>query len=179
MSHHDHDAMSSTMNPHVDHTTSMDHSGHDHSGHQMMMIMHSGLKEIIVFPGWKTNNLIELLVSCIALMIIAILYEALKLFRDRITASKLVKRHKVEMESSTSKTQCSTKQQSYKEKLLSTEHFIQTILHVIQFTISYFIMLAFMTYNYWLCLSILIGIGIGFFFFGVRRTKIDLNEDCH
>lgn len=48
MSHnnHDHNAMSSTMDPHAGHTSSMDHSGHDHSGHQMMVIYKINLKII-------------------------------------------------------------------------------------------------------------------------------------
>lgn len=48
-------------------------------------------------------------------MFIAICYEALKLFRDRITASKLIKRKRVELEMTSSKTACSTRQLSYKE----------------------------------------------------------------
>ncbi len=52
--------------------------------------------------------------------------------------------------------------------MLSCDHFIQTFFHVFQFAISYFLMLAFMTYNYWYCLSILLGIGIGYFLFGVK-----------
>ena len=56
------------------------------------MYMHDGIKEIIVFPGWKTSNGGTFAVSCIALCIIAILYEGIKLFRDRITESRLQKR---------------------------------------------------------------------------------------
>jgi hypothetical protein len=56
------------------------------------MYMHDGIKEIIVFPGWKTSSEGTFAVSCIALCVIAILYEALKLFRDRITQSRLHKR---------------------------------------------------------------------------------------
>ncbi len=52
--------------------------------------------------------------------------------------------------------------------MFSFDHLIQTFLHVFQFAISYFIMLSFMTYNYWYCLSILFGIGLGYFMFGVK-----------
>ncbi len=75
--------------------------------------------------------------------------------------------------------------------MLSCDHLIQTLLHVFQFAISYFIMLAFMTYNYWYCLSILFGIGVGYFLFGVKFTNskrdsasisssLSINcQDCH
>ncbi|CAF0948920.1 unnamed protein product [Brachionus calyciflorus] len=197
MSGHDHGMMSTTtVDPHAGHnhhnhmnvTSSMSTTGHnhgdmDHSGssHQMMMVMHAGLKEIIVFPGWKTQTLSELIGSCVALMFIAILYEGLKLVRDKVTEKKIFnhKRGKIDINDSKGEIGRIKSRPSYFESLLSLDHLIHTILHVLQFTISYFIMLAFMTYNYWLCLSILIGIGIGFFFFGLRRSKIDLNEDCH
>lgn len=58
------------------------------------MVMHAGFKEIIVFPGWKTENVGGLVGSCIALIFIAMAYEALKLFRDRITEAKLVNRRR-------------------------------------------------------------------------------------
>lgn len=48
-------------------------------------------------------------------MLIAISYEALKLFRDRITASVLIKKRKVEIEMLSSKNQSSSRQLSYKE----------------------------------------------------------------
>jgi hypothetical protein len=79
-------------------------------------------------------------------------------------------------------------------KMLSLDHMVQTLLHVFQFSISYFIMLSFMTYNYWYCLSILFGIGVGYFLFGVKisDSKRDSNsassslsassqncQDCH
>ena len=62
--------------------------------------------------------------------------------------------------------------------MFNVRHYIQTFLHFLQFAVSYFLMLAFMTFNYWLCLSILIGITIGFFVFGVKREKNNLNEEC-
>jgi hypothetical protein len=65
-----------------------------------------------------------------------------------------------------------------KSKMFNVHHYIQTFLHFSQFAVSYFLMLAFMTFNYWLCLSILVGITIGFFVFGVKREKNNLNEEC-
>jgi len=65
-----------------------------------------------------------------------------------------------------------------KSKMFNVRHYIQTFLHFLQFAVSYFLMLAFMTFNYWLCLSILAGITVGFFVFGVKREKNNLDEEC-
>lgn len=62
--------------------------------------------------------------------------------------------------------------------IFTMKHLIQTLLHVLQFAIGYFLMLAFMTYNYWICLSIFIGIGIGYFLFGATRGNLDAGDDC-
>jgi Ctr copper transporter family len=47
--------------------------------------------------------------------------------------------------------------------ILSKMHLAQTGLHAIQLSISYLLMLVFMTYNFYLCLSVIIGAGIGYF----------------
>ena len=49
--------------------------------------------------------------------------------------------------------------------MLSIGHCVQTLLHMVQFLVSYFLMLIFMTYNVWLCIAVLIGSGECFFFF--------------
>lgn len=51
---------------------------------------------------------------------------------------------------------------------------------MLQITVSYLLMLVFMTYNTWLCLSVVLGAGLGYFIFGLKRlTAIDVNEHCH
>jgi len=69
---------------------------------------------------------------------------------------------------------------SYSIGILSKGHFFQTFLHMLQITISYMLMLVFMTYNVWLCVSVVLGAGFGYFLFGNQRlTSIDVNEHCH
>ena len=68
----------------------------------------------------------------------------------------------------------------FRSRLLSKGHILQTFLHMFQVAISYLLMLVFMTYNSWLCLSVVLGAGLGYFFFGYKRlTTIDSNEHCH
>jgi len=67
-----------------------------------------------------------------------------------------------------------------RRNMMSLAHATQTLLHVIQVTVSYMLMLVFMTYNVWLCLAVVIGAGVGYFLFAWRRaTVVDVNEHCH
>ena len=64
--------------------------------------------------------------------------------------------------------------------MLSLAHLVQTLLHVLQVVISYFLMLIFMTYNVYLCVAVALGAGPGYFLFAWNRTIIvDVNEHCH
>lgn len=59
-------------------------------------------------------------------------------------------------------------------------HLIQTLLHFLQVTASYALMLIFMNFNYFQCLAILIGLTVGYFVFGwVQRTTRNSNECCY
>ena len=59
-------------------------------------------------------------------------------------------------------------------------HILQSLLHIIQVVISYFLMLIFMTYNGWLCIAVALGAGAGYFAFGWLKTStMDTNEHCH
>ena len=61
-------------------------------------------------------------------------------------------------------------------------HFLQTLLHLVQITLSYFLMLIFMTYNSWLCAAVVLGATCGYFLFGWRKTLVvqEANQEmCH
>ena len=68
----------------------------------------------------------------------------------------------------------------FRSRIFNWHHFLQTILHVVQVTVSYFLMLIFMTYNVWLCLAVVLGAGFGYFVFGWMINKVvDIYEHCH
>lgn len=150
-----------------------DHTGHentstmDHmmsSGH--MGVIHFGHQETIVFGGWTTNDVGTFIGSLIGLFFIALIFEFIKFLR----ASFLKKNYfaKLRRASSTkynlsnndsSKTQRMAKERKivYYNKILNSAHLLQTTFYFMQVLIAYFLMLAFMTYNFWICLSILLG----------------------
>lgn len=64
--------------------------------------------------------------------------------------------------------------------MLSWMNLLQTVLHAIQVTVSFLLMLVFMTYNYWLCLAVVAGASTGYFLFGWKKSVIvDVTEHCH
>nr|KAG5698344.1 hypothetical protein BaRGS_010930 [Batillaria attramentaria] len=50
--------------------------------------------------------------------------------------------------------------------ILSKGHLLQTALYVVQFLGGYILMLAVMSYNVWLLVGGVAGLGLGYFFFG-------------
>ncbi|XP_058062675.1 high affinity copper uptake protein 1 isoform X1 [Anopheles bellator] len=64
--------------------------------------------------------------------------------------------------------------------MLSFMHLYQTLLHIVQVTLSFLLMLIFMTYNTWLCLAVVLGAALGYFLFGWKKSVIvDVTEHCH
>jgi len=64
--------------------------------------------------------------------------------------------------------------------MMSLAHAVQALLHILQVSVSYVLMLVFMTYNVWLCIAVVLGAGLGYFLFSWRRAAVvDINEHCH
>jgi len=69
---------------------------------------------------------------------------------------------------------------AFAHRRFNKHHILQTFLHLLQTFFSYLLMLAFMTFNVWICLSILLGSMTGYFLFGWRKSLILDNLDhCH
>ncbi|XP_043260609.1 high affinity copper uptake protein 1-like isoform X2 [Colletes gigas] len=67
---------------------------------------------------------------------------------------------------------------SYRALLFSKIHLLQTIVHVVQTVIGYFLMLIFMTYNVWLCLAVALGAALGYWLFAWEKSTGDNIECC-
>ncbi|KAG8142041.1 putative High affinity copper uptake protein [Naja naja] len=65
-------------------------------------------------------------------------------------------------------------------KTVGVPHLFQTVLHILQVVVSYFLMLIFMTYNAYLCIAVAAGAGAGYFFFSWKKAVVvDITEHCH
>ncbi|XP_022817362.1 high affinity copper uptake protein 1 [Spodoptera litura] len=177
---------------HMDHGQHPGHDGHDghdmhddpcaHAGHGHAMVFHAGVCQEILFSGWMTTNALELFGSAVAIFFAGVLYEGLKYFREALhaRASSSTGDSRVNI----TKSECGANGPCggtavVKYTMFSSGHVIQTLLHFLQSTASYTLMLVFMTYNVWLCIALVLGLAVGYFFFGWRKnTVVDVNEHC-
>lgn len=60
---------------------------------------------------------------------------------------------------------------------LAPTHWYQTLLHMLQVTISFLLMLIFMTFNVWLCIAVVLGAGVGYFIFFARSENV--SDHCN
>ncbi|XP_074109001.1 high affinity copper uptake protein 1 isoform X2 [Cotesia typhae] len=123
------------------------------------MFFHFGVKEsAILFSGWKTNDWQGVLGSCIGIFILGVIYEGLKSYRESVFI-KLSYFYR--------------NQTSRRKIILSPVHVFQTVLHILQFTLGYFLMFIFMTYNVWFAIAVLSGVGLGFWIFSWDKYSPD------
>ncbi|CAH2983607.1 unnamed protein product [Chilo suppressalis] len=179
---------------HVHETMPMhDHGGHGghgddcdspcaDMGHSHAMVFHANVCQEILFSGWLTTTALQLFGSCVAIFVGGVLYEALKYYREvlHIRATTVTADSRVNI----AKNECGSTGNCngptvVKYSIWSCGHAVQTALHVVQATASYVLMLVFMTYNVYLCLALVAGLGLGYFIFGWRKTSLnDANEHC-
>ncbi|CAH1787105.1 unnamed protein product [Owenia fusiformis] len=140
------------------------------------MNFHIGHEETVLFSFWKITTLGDLIGSSIGIFFLAVLYEGLKALRKYLLRNGTNSHPKKRAERSTRNATRSLQQPT----LFSLDHILQTLLHIIQITLSYFLMLIFMTYNVWLCIVVTLGAGAGYFVFGLKRGVVDdKNEHCN
>ncbi|KAF8362775.1 hypothetical protein PRIPAC_89698 [Pristionchus pacificus] len=141
--HHDHAAMDSTTASFTTTTGApmqMDMSGmhhHDHSAMGHSMSFHGGLKEVVLFQFWQTASPLSMILSCIVVVLLCFVMEATRWSR--------MKREIVNKATTTS------------DSPVTPHRLIDACLHAVQLTISYLLMLVFMTFNVWLCVATVCG----------------------
>ncbi|XP_066293613.1 high affinity copper uptake protein 1-like [Branchiostoma lanceolatum] len=166
-------------------TTGGGDSGHGDGGHKMYFFFgHTGIT--VLFYEWKIDSVAALIGSCIGVFAIAVLYEGFKVWREML----MVRAQDSNAASQSIELLTNAKKSSYtldfipsaktRDQICNSMHALQSLLHIVQVLISYGLMLVFMTFNVWLCLSVALGAGVGYFLFAWRKsTTIDRNEHCH
>uniref|UniRef100_H2Z3K9 Copper transport protein n=1 Tax=Ciona savignyi TaxID=51511 RepID=H2Z3K9_CIOSA len=182
--------MNSTMDMDMNSTMDMDM---DMSMHMMMMTMYFNfnLPVTVLFYEWEIKDSGALIGSCVGVAGIGILYELLKYMRQQ-WAKKMYANKVRSFVPSTSDCcqedddlECYTI--SYKSPKFWLFHVVQTILHMVQVAIAYFLMLIVMAYNVWLAISVVAGAGVGYFITGIlvavttsepkKKKKVNSNGD--
>ncbi|KAJ8039309.1 High affinity copper uptake protein 1 [Holothuria leucospilota] len=139
---------------------------------------HLNYTATILVEQWSTTGTWDLFGSCLAVFVLAILYEGLKVFREVMLRSALINvRYNTSGISKNKDTVLVETKGLARTHFCSCSHFLQTFLHIIQTAIGYCLMLVVMTFNLWLTLSIVFGAGAGYFVFGWRKSiVVDINE---
>ncbi|KAM9440498.1 high affinity copper uptake protein 1 isoform 1-T2 [Clarias gariepinus] len=184
-SHHNHDVLSQavTHSP-ADHTTGHGSGSNGHDGHMMMMQMtfYFGYKNVeLLFAGLVINTPGEMVGACIGVFLLAAFYEGLKIGREvLLRRNQISVRYNSMPVPGTDGTVLMETHKTVGQRMLSLAHLLQTILHIIQVVISYFLMLVFMTYNGYLCIAVALGAGVGYFLFSWKKAVVvDITEHCH
>uniref|UniRef100_A0A1B6M061 Copper transport protein n=1 Tax=Graphocephala atropunctata TaxID=36148 RepID=A0A1B6M061_9HEMI len=175
----------------------MDHSGHggmaqaldtpashasmDHGSMMMhMMTFHFGYTETILFDFWNISSVGGLIGSMFGIFFMAALYEGLKYYREYLFWKTYNSLQYRSVEAPVNKNTVPENNSVAQPTMLSMNHAFQTLLHIVQIVVSYFLMLIFMTYNVWLCLAVALGAATGYFLFGWKKSVIiDVTEHCH
>lgn len=135
---------------------------------------HFGSCEKILFNGWDTVTVWSFVISCIGIFIAAFLYEGLRFVREQYVIQQ------VKREVSKCAPGCDPPVKTFKESVLNKAHIIQSLMYLIQLTVSYLLMLIAMTFNLYLFIAIIGGAFCGYFTFGwVRQRTIDDSDCCN
>ncbi|KAL0129949.1 hypothetical protein PUN28_001900 [Cardiocondyla obscurior] len=129
------------------------------------MSFHGGFAETILFEGWRVDNEVGMLGSAIGIILLTALYEGLKSYREYLFARTTFLRK-------------NQQKKSRNDLLFSGVHVFQTLLHVVQVVLGYFLMFIFMTYNYWLCIAIGIGTALGYWLFSWEKINNENTSCC-
>jgi len=163
--HHEHlnqpENFETTVSPEVDHETIHQHNDHSnhYQGHRTAFHFEEQIQ--ILFSSLNLTDKNQLVTACVIFAILAFFNESLKLARAKIQIKMKPKQFL--------NITCT-------QKIFNGWHFLQTILHCFQMVISYALMLVFMTFQGWLCLSIIIGSTVGYFVFG--WAHMSFNSNC-
>jgi len=167
----------------------MDHHNHGddaEEGCPMIMTFHVGNCEAILFKKFTVKTVEEFLSAIVVIFLISIGYEGLKFWREKLFNDYRSETATVcgNGKASTSELTCEQNKQSANrsicQSLTHKLHLAQTLLHFVQVTLSYCLMLIVMTFNIWLVLAVVLGAAVGYFFFGwIRQRTIDVAEHCH
>uniref|UniRef100_A0A8D1R843 Copper transport protein n=1 Tax=Sus scrofa TaxID=9823 RepID=A0A8D1R843_PIG len=169
---------STTMPPSHHHPTS---SG-SHESMMMPMTFYFGFKKVeVLFAGLVINTAGEMAGAFVAVFLLAMFYEGLKIAREGLLRKSQVSiRYNSMPVPGPNGTILMETHKTVGQQMLSFPHLLQTVLHIIQVVISYFLMLIFMTYNGYLCIAVAAGAGTGYFLFSWKKAVVvDITEHCH
>lgn len=151
--------------------------GHHHPPQSSNMYFHTNFGDTFFLKRFTTSSHRETFYVCLFIFFLAILYNILKSYQYYLSQKNAT----IETtcypvaekfsESGSSENGNHHQIKSWIKCLLSAHNFLDSLIHMIQVTIGYLLMLAIMTFNIWILTSVILGEGIGYFIFGwIRRS---------
>ncbi|VDK67392.1 unnamed protein product [Litomosoides sigmodontis] len=150
MDHLDH-SMNHTTNDAAISAAVMNHSGHIHHGHSFTSHMHSmsfhfGFHETILFSSWIVTSPAGIITTCSLTVLICFIMESIRWFRNT--------RPVYDVDLHTEQSSVATVKFTSR---ITVAMCVDAILHAIQLTLCYILMLLFMTFNVWICAATVLG----------------------
>ncbi|XP_072421649.1 protein SLC31A2 [Chiloscyllium punctatum] len=131
----------------------------------MPMYFFASDQVVLLFDFWNIHSVAGMVLTVVIVLLMTVLYEMLKVetvkldkkILDLVAAPPNPQDETAEtlpINPNSQKTSC---------KRWIWVHVLQSVLHIIQVVLSYFLMLCAMSYNVWVFLSVIAGAGIGYF----------------
>ncbi|XP_022653963.1 high affinity copper uptake protein 1-like isoform X2 [Varroa destructor] len=133
-----------------------------HTWNMMHMAFYASTNSTILFSDWKITNARQMVGACVGVFVMAMLFEALRTFRERLRSRSR----------GDSKTSLISQSRQWTSALMDPSHLVQTMLYGFQITLGYLLMLIFMTYNVYICLAVVSGATLGFWLFSWRKCPM-------
>ncbi|XP_001488731.4 protein SLC31A2 [Equus przewalskii] len=125
-------------------------------------------KVVLLFDFWSVHSPAGMAFSVLVVLLLAVLYESIKVGKAKLlhqalmslsipTSQQLIE----EMDQDSSGSDSPPVSKTRLRWFLC--HFGQSLIHVVQVVIGYFIMLAVMSYNTWIFLGVVLGSAVGYY----------------
>ncbi|XP_033105274.1 high affinity copper uptake protein 1-like [Anneissia japonica] len=132
--------------------------------------------ENFLFKGWEATGSVEFIFTCLFVFTLAFIYELFIVYRDLCLHKNVQQRceeNAIDLPSPSEKSRILGEAHGEEEiGLLTSAHICQTIAYVVFVAVRYILMLVVMTFNGYLCLSLLAGSSLGYFLFAWKKITI-------
>ncbi|KJZ73655.1 hypothetical protein HIM_06988 [Hirsutella minnesotensis 3608] len=169
---------------HMDHGR-MDHGHMGHGGGKMddmcsmdMLFTWDTTNLCIVFRQWHIRSTASLIFSLLAVVVLAMLYEALRAVSRRYEASQSRRIAALPHDEHPAETTPFLASGQHQGEASQQAHVIKAALYAAQNFYAFMLMLVFMTYNGWVMIAVSLGAFFGYLLFG-QTTSATKDNACH
>ncbi|TEA36717.1 hypothetical protein DBR06_SOUSAS310131 [Sousa chinensis] len=123
---------------------------------------------VLLFDFWSVHSPAGVALSVLVVLLLAVLYEGIKVGKARLlhqalTSLSISTSQQLIEETDQHSTSSDSPHVSRTRLRWFLCHFGQSLLHVAQVVIGYFMMLAVMSYNTWIFFGVVLGSGVGYY----------------